>query len=411
MRVLHIAHYYGLQNTGGAAIGATNFHLALLKAGVDSRFICLHNRGEIAPHVVEVPPKGSFYRKIFLWLTKILRNIWRFTSYRRPIVLDVVPSGIAREVDRFKPDIVHVHWISGDSVSFKEIECLQCPVVVHLHDFWMLGGVNPWGQGNDWFYSGRFEEGCSWLERILIRRKQRFIDRKNVVFAVASYWGGGICNQSYLGRGHIVHVIPYVINPIFLYRPELYQRHGRFVVLFGCYGGRGNKQKGFNELMEAVERLPKGIQRKMVIHVFGESGATEKHGDVEVVLLGAVTDPSTLLGIYHNADVFAFPSVVETYGQTKVEAMLCGLPVVAFNRTACAEGIEHLHTGWIVNEADGGCFEDGLEYFFDKWEREDLNRSEVSAAAARQFSEEEIVKKLKNMYDSCRKQSEGALLT
>ena len=138
----------------------------------------------------------------------------------------------------------------------------------------------------------------------------------------------------------------------------------------------------------------------MVICIFGESGTAETIGDVEVMLLGAVTNPSRLLEIYHNADIFAFPSVVETYGQTKVEAMLCGLPVVAFNRNACAEGIEHLETGWIANEADDGHFEDGIKYFFDKWEAGSLDRAVVSAAASKHFAEGEIVQRLVDMYSS-----------
>lgn len=400
MRVLHIGHCYGLQNTGGAAIGATNFHLSLLKEGIESRFVCLYNHGTDDENVIEVPLMGSFYRRIFLCLTKILRNVWRFTHYRSPVVLDVVPSGIVGEAKRFKPDVVHVHWISGDSLSFNELDHLECPVVVHLHDFWMLGGINPWGQENDWFYSGRIDE-CHWLERSLIRRKKRLIDHKNVVFAVASCWGATICKESYLGRGHIVNVIPYVINPIFTYRPELCNRQERFVILFGCHWGRGNSQKGYDELKDSVERLPKEMQRKLSIHVFGEAGPIEMLGESKVVLLGPVTEPSKLLKIYHSADVFAFPSVVETYGQTKVESMLCGLPVVAFNRAACAEGIEHLQTGWVVDESEGGRFEDGLKYFFDKWMNGGLDRAAVSAIASRRFSEKEITRKLKAVYNSC----------
>lgn len=48
----------------------------------------------------------------------------------------------------------------------------------------------------------------------------------------------------------------------------------------------------------------------------------------DVVLLGTVSDVE-LAGWYHSADVLAFPSVKEGFGLAVLEAMACGLPVIA----------------------------------------------------------------------------------
>ena len=43
LRVVHLAYYYG-NNTSGAPVAATRLHQALLRAGVDSHFICVEQR-------------------------------------------------------------------------------------------------------------------------------------------------------------------------------------------------------------------------------------------------------------------------------------------------------------------------------------------------------------------------------
>ena len=46
---------------------------------------------------------------------------------------------------------------------------------------------------------------------------------------------------------------------------------------------------------------------------------------------------SRLSGLYREHDVFVFPSLIESYGHPLVEAMACGLPVVASRIPASVE--------------------------------------------------------------------------
>jgi glycosyltransferase involved in cell wall biosynthesis len=105
--------------------------------------------------------------------------------------------------------------------------------------------------------------------------------------------------------------------------------------------------------------------------VFGETAPSYAVNGVEVSFLGELTTAEDLVAAYHDADLFAFPSRQETQGQTKAEAMACGLPVVAFERTACAEGIIHKETGWIAPDGDISAFCAGLLWWFNRSLNED----------------------------------------
>ena len=47
--------------------------------------------------------------------------------------------------------------------------------------------------------------------------------------------------------------------------------------------------------------------------------------------------PDDLLDLYRRCGVFVFPSLVETFGNSLVEAMACGAPVAASNSAAMPE--------------------------------------------------------------------------
>ncbi len=53
------------------------------------------------------------------------------------------------------------------------------------------------------------------------------------------------------------------------------------------------------------------------------------------------------------SDVLVHASVNEQFGQVLVEAMACGLPVVAVNRGGPASIVKDGETGWLVEPEDG----------------------------------------------------------
>jgi glycosyltransferase involved in cell wall biosynthesis len=104
---------------------------------------------------------------------------------------------------------------------------------------------------------------------------------------------------------------------------------------------------------EAVrQREPKA---QMV--VVGEGplrGALESaHPDVRFI--GTRTGEA-LAACYASADLFVFPSLTETFGNVTLEALASGLPVVAFDRAAAAEHVEHGAAGLLVTPGDEAGF-------------------------------------------------------
>jgi glycosyltransferase involved in cell wall biosynthesis len=59
---------------------------------------------------------------------------------------------------------------------------------------------------------------------------------------------------------------------------------------------------------------------------------------------------------YASADVFAFPSVTETFGNVTTEALASGLAVCAFDYAAAREHVRHEESGLLAPRGDRGAF-------------------------------------------------------
>ncbi|NER82856.1 MAG: glycosyltransferase family 4 protein, partial [Leptolyngbya sp. SIO1D8] len=125
-------------------------------------------------------------------------------------------------------------------------------------------------------------------------------------------------------------------------------------LLVAC--GRLHPQKGYPYLLEAIAKVKQ--QLPIQLWILGE-GSLRSTLERQIETLG-LTDTVRLLGFQANpyqymaaADVFVLSSLYEGFGNVIVEAMACGVPVVA---TDCPHGpaeiLEHGKSGLLAPPGD-----------------------------------------------------------
>jgi glycosyltransferase involved in cell wall biosynthesis len=98
------------------------------------------------------------------------------------------------------------------------------------------------------------------------------------------------------------------------------------VVLFAA-NEVGVRRKGFDLLAQALSRL-ESISRLLLVSL-GE-GRPALNTQVPHLHLGYIDNDRFLSLVYSAADVLIIPSTQEAFGQTALEAMACGIPIVGF---------------------------------------------------------------------------------
>lgn len=400
MRVVHLSYDYGLRGTSGGPIAATRLHLALLRSGVDSHFVCVRQL-EDGPNV-HCLPQGWLARKLFYFVPRVF---WVLSKYATGQLLmpNIWPlPGFAKLVRELKPDIVHLHFIGQDMVSFAQLMALEAKFVYTLHDLTAVNAVEPHPKSDRRFAEGFVKGNSSAAERWMFNRKRQFLEKVQPVFTGPSDWVCGMLRESLLGYDCPVRRVLNIVDPAYRFDASLLWPHDKFTILFGAFGGRRSPYKGWIDLEAAVKLLPEDVRKNTRISVFGESAADDEIDGVEVRFLGTIGDPEKLRAAHHAADLLALPSRQDNAPQVKFEALLDGLPVAAFRRTGCAEFIRHEESGWIAPDGDIADYAKGVEFFFRKWQSGELKalRRQIAAAAKEQFAEQAIVDQMLSVYAS-----------
>jgi glycosyltransferase involved in cell wall biosynthesis len=166
---------------------------------------------------------------------------------------------------------------------------------------------------------------------------------------------------------------------------------GRFILYLGTLEPR----KNLETLLRAYADLPqrgvvklllvggKGWQTEPIFALIERLGLAD-----EVVIPGFV--PRETLPLWYNAsEVFVYPSVYEGFGLPLVEAMACGVPVVASNTTSLPEAVGQ--DGLLLPPNDVGAWTDTLATLLD----DASARADLAARGqqrARQFTWEQTAR-------------------
>jgi glycosyltransferase involved in cell wall biosynthesis len=123
--------------------------------------------------------------------------------------------------------------------------------------------------------------------------------------------------------------------------------------------GRLDPEKGISCLIQAIEGLVRGGKKNVILRIAG-SGSEEKRLQEKVRrlglsdhvrFLGYVPHGDELFALYRDSDIFVLPSLTEGFPQTLLEAMACGVPVVATGVGGIPDLIKDGENGLLVAPA------------------------------------------------------------
>jgi glycosyltransferase involved in cell wall biosynthesis len=109
--------------------------------------------------------------------------------------------------------------------------------------------------------------------------------------------------------------------------------------------------------VEAVRGIG-GMEKLLLVSVGG--GTCELPAGVRHLAMGKINNDRLLSTVYSAADVFVIPSMQESFGQTVIESLACGTPVVGFASGGIPDMVRPGETGWLAPTGDPAALRDAL---------------------------------------------------
>jgi glycosyltransferase involved in cell wall biosynthesis len=280
------------------------------------------------------------------------------------------------------PTVLHAHNLHGGFLprgGYFDLRALpwlssRFPVFLTLHDSWLLTG--HCGHSLD---CERWRTGCGSCPYLDLypavrrdatarnfRRKRRIYRRAGLYVATPSRWLMERVQASMLRPAvREARVIPNGVDLAVFHpgdrdaaRVALGVLPTATVLLSVANALSTNPWKDYACLRSAVGHIAERLaDREVVFVVLGDTAPDERLGSARVLSFPFTDDPSRVANVYRAADLYLHAARAETFPTTVLEALACGLPVIATATGGTVEQVRALS----AHHVKGGGREAGLD--------------------------------------------------
>lgn len=404
-RVLHLSTY-------GANSGAGVAALRLLEAersyGLDAELLLMAPSSEPLARVHTLGNDRRLYRawQCKLWSERAFVALLNGFNREQTFKTSLGRLGISMPTLRpylAKVDLVHLHWTQHAFLSLRTLEelCkLGLPVVITLHDYW-------WAQGIEQMATkpGELSAPLRRLDRQVRQRKAELMALYPIHWVtVSSSLANEVSRSSIVPRLGI-STIGNVLSAQYYQQAQMRETNATneqalYQILFVATRV-DDPIKGWSYLTAAMQQLAElaGEQRaQMQLTLVGtlSDRTLLKQIPIPVRHLGSISDAERLRSLYSESSVLISTSERESFGQTLLEALACGTPVIARDSGGPADIVTDGVNGILVAHDTPQEMATALwQHFTGATEYQ----SEACRASAQRFAPTAIAQQYAQLYD------------
>lgn len=402
---MNILHLVAGELTGGAAMGAYWLHSGLNDIGVNSKILTTSKKDYKNSRYKYTINKNKLDKGFSLIRSSLDDFLLLPYINREKRIFSTGMFGYDfTKTDLYKwADIINLHWINGGFVNIKDLSKVDKPIVWTVRDMWPMTGGCHYSMECD-----NYKAACGNckqlnsnkkydLSRYVLWRKSKYLPDDLTIVGISS-WVSEIASESYLFRNNDIRTIYNNVNSEMFFpidkniaRSILGIETNKKILLAGAQNVE-DFYKGFDKYLEAIDYLDK---EDYFLLFFGN--ADEELLDslgFKYKNLGFLHDKISLRLAYSAADLFIAPSVMEAFGKTLVESLMCNTPVVCFDATGPKDIIQHKVNGYKVEPFFSESLAEGIEWVASNLD--DLK--DIRKYAVTNFENKIIAEEYKKLY-------------
>lgn len=368
------------EKSGGAARAAYAWHTMLLKHKVDATYL-VENQQTNLPSVIST--KSKFQKLVNMIRPTLSDMILNFKNPKRkqyPWGVNLFPTHSFKMLEERPADLINFHWISRETISWKEIAKINKPIVWTMHDMWAMTGGCHYTYGCE-----KYKTHCGDCPQLqsnklkdtsykVFEKKIKLLKNKNITILASSKWLYNCFKSSTIFKDFPIYQIPNPINTE-IFKPIdksvakniINLSPNKKAILFMAFAATTDERKGFQFLPEMIKDLEaKYSADEVEFVVVGDSeNRSNLNTKFDIKFLGTVSDDWSLALIYSACESLIAPSMQENLSNAVMEALACGTPVVAFNIGGMPDMIVHQHNGYLATPFKADELAKGIQFVFE----------------------------------------------
>ncbi len=346
MKVIHLSR----RDAGGAGIAANRIHQALKSVGVESKMYVLWNNRKKEGVLDIYSNKKKWYYKLTKHYNNHVLGKYQKNYQRTHTVRSIYnyqyksPVKIHQYIDVEEADAIILHWVNNFFNIPHFLKHTKKPVFWIFHDMTPFTGGYPYVGGINTNEQEVFNKCLSIKQKIFTDKAPFGIATTQSFYDLAATQG--------LFHKEMLRVIPCPIDintfkniGVLASRDILGLPADKKILSFVAVDIQDDR-KGFKYIISILEKL---IHNDIHILIIGNNPETSMLDHPNIHKYGYVDNELVMSLLYNASNIFVTPALEESFGQTTLESLACGTPVVSFN-TAGANSLIHSGNGIISHD-------------------------------------------------------------
>ena len=330
MKLLHVTRSI---NHGGAGKAALRLHNALLThTNINSYFYSAIDEIGIPSFVADPFPLSKFTSRL---RTKIVKPILSLYQTSNPSLhsISLMPSRLLSFINNSDFDIIHLHWVQGETLSVEDIGKINKPIVWTLHDMWPFCGAEHLSSSMR-YVDGYLPSNCPSSERsfdlnrwVWSRKVKEW--NSDIKLVAPSRWMAECASKSFLFSQNSISIIPNCLDEDlwlpqshFSAKTQLGFKEDDQILSFGADFGTKFPHKGFDLLVKSLhEHKLRFDGSRVKILIFGQNKPADYNENLlpyPTTFTGQISDDSLLQTIYSASNLFCLPSRMDNLPNTVI---------------------------------------------------------------------------------------------
>jgi len=324
-------------------------------------------------------------------------NNWKtnFFHLKNFLFSNDINSGLEKEIFNHpwykNADIIHLQNLHGNYFKLKTIIEIsqEKKLFWTLHDMWAITGSSPYlleNRENHWLYPPMLFDTH---KQLLSSKDKIYHQLKNLTLVTPSKWLNNLIKQSSLKK--FSNKIIYNGVDIAKFKPT--KNNPKNIITAIISGGFQSPYKGGNILKQLLPLLE---NLNLELHFIGSN----KRKKINNIVYHGKLNQKELIKQYQSSKAILVPSLADNCPMVVIEAMSCGVPIVATKVGGIPELINHKKNGFLSEPTTESLLE-GINWIL-KLTNEELNQIKLSNRnkAIKNFSLTKMVDQYEQLYHS-----------